>query len=126
MTGEFSVPLHEPQPSQLYLNGRKLALATEWFDFDEPNYDPIPVVEMGDDLVLTDGHTRTFLAWVAGAEQLRVRRETDDLDLATYRQCVEWCKEEGITEIGDLAGRAVNADTFVEVWVRRCEDVGEE
>lgn len=126
MTDEFTVPPHEPQPSQLYLNGRKLALATEWFDFDEPNYEPVPVVEMDGDLVLTDGHTRAFLAWVAGTGELRVRQDTDDLDLATYRQCVGWCEDEGITEIGDLAGRAVNADTFVEVWVRRCEEVAEE
>ena len=126
MTDEFSVPLHDLQPSQLYLNGRKLALATEWFDFDQPNYDPVPVVEMGGDLVLTDGHTRTFLAWVAGAKELRVRWDTDELDLVIYRQCVEWCKDEEITEIGDLAGRAVNADTFVEGWVRRCKDVVEE
>lgn len=138
------MPIDDPQPSQLYLNGRKLSLATEWFDFDiagppersrgsergqrsgDPAYDPVPVVELDGDLVLTDGHTRAFLAWLSGAEDLRVRRDTDDLPLALYRRCVEWCRDEDITAIGDLAGRAVNADTYEEAWVDRCHRAAEE
>ncbi len=121
-----TVPLDEPQPSQLHLNGRKLALATEWFDFDEPNYDSVPVVELDGELVLTDGHTRAFLASLAGADEFRVRRDEDDLPLAVYRECVGWCKDAGITRIADLHGRALNVDTFVETWVDRCQAVGDE
>lgn len=138
-----SVPLDDVRPTQLYLNGRKLALATEWFDFDipgtpgvpgarssrassgAPNYDPLPVAELDGDLVLTDGHTRAFLAWVAGADELRVRPETDDLDWPVYRRCLEWCREEDVTHVGDLASRAVDADTFEEVWVDRCQRAAE-
>lgn len=119
------------QPSQLYLDGRKLALVTRWFDFAEPNYDPLPVRKLrreGDDerrWMLTDGHSRAFVAHLAGADELRVVRDTDDLQMDVYRQCVEWCEEEGVTEIADLAGRVLNADDFEEQWVRRCQRVAE-
>lgn len=84
-----TIAIDEPQPSQCYLNGRKLALATQWFDFDDPNYDPVPTVELDGEHVLTDGHTRAFLAWVAGADHLWVRRDEDDLVLPVYRRCVQ-------------------------------------
>lgn len=119
------VPIGRPQPSQLYLNGRKLALATEWFDFDEPAYDPVPVVGLTGELVLTDGHTRAALAWLAGADELLVENDpdADALDLPTYRTCVGWCRDAGVTAVGDLAGRVVNADTFEAEWVERCREL---
>lgn len=127
----FAVPIEEVRPSQLYLDGGKLALVTRWFDFAEPNYEPLPVrrVEredgVGGEWMLTDGHTRAFVAHLAGADELRVVRDTDDLPMGIYRRCVEWCEEEGITEIADLAGRVLNADDFEEQWVARCRETGE-
>jgi hypothetical protein len=123
----FSVPIDAVRPSQLYLNGRKLALVTPWFDFAEPNYDPLPVrrIRDGNDderWMLTDGHTRTFVAHLAGADVLRVVRDTDDLPMGLYRRCVQWCEDEGITEIADLAGRVLNAEQFEERWVERCQN----
>jgi hypothetical protein len=124
----FTLPIEAIQPSQLYLNGRKLALVTEWFDFAEPNYDPLPLrrvtQERGDETwMLTDGHTRAFVAHLAGADELRVVRDTDDLLMGVYRQCVEWCEDEGVTEVGDLAGRVLNADEFEARWVERCQEI---
>lgn len=60
----------------------------ERFGSDTPDYDPLPAIELDGDLVLADGHTRTFMAWIAGAEELRVRRDTGDLALPVYRRCV--------------------------------------
>jgi len=126
----FTLPLDAVQPSQLYLNGRKLSLVTEWFDFADPNYDPLPVRRFettdGERWTLTDGHTRAFVAHLAGAAQLRVVRDSDDLDVDTYRICVEWCEEDGVTEIADLTGRVLNADEFEEKWVGRCQSVADE
>lgn len=124
-----SVPIEEVQPSQLYLNGRKLSLVTEWFDFADPNYDALPVrritspnAEDGDSRwTLTDGHTRAFVALLAGTDELRVVYDADDLDVETYRRCVEWCRNEGVTEIADLGGRVLNADDFEKKWVARCQ-----
>ncbi|WP_321112836.1 hypothetical protein [Halorussus salinisoli] len=117
----FSVPIDAPQPSQLYLNGLKLSFVTQWFDFANPNYDPLPVRRIGGDWTLTDGHTRAFVASLSGADELRVVRDTDDLPMDVYRACVRWCDEEGVTEIADLAGRVVNHEDFEEKWVERCQ-----
>ena len=125
----FALPVEAVQPSQLYLNGRKLSLVTQWFDFAEPNYDPLPVRRVarprgGEVWTLTDGHTRAFVAHLAGAGELRVVLDRDDLPMDTYRRCVEWCEAEGVTEVADLAGRVLNADEFEERWVERCQEIG--
>lgn len=120
MAEGFTLPLGDVRPSQLYLNGRKLALATEWFDFDDPEYDPLPVVRLDGEWTLTDGHTRAFLAALAGAERLHVHEDTDDLPMALYAECVDWCRDEDVTDVRDLSGRVVNADTFEREWVDRC------
>ena len=128
----FEVPIDAVRPSQLYLDARKLALVTRWFDFAEPNYDPLPVRKLGSEgdgeprWMLTDGHTRAFVAHLAGADDLRVVRDTDELQMGVYRQCVEWCEDEGVTEIADLAGRVLNADDFEEQWVSRCREVADD
>ncbi|WP_458188709.1 hypothetical protein [Haladaptatus sp. NG-WS-4] len=49
MSEPFVVPLADVQPSQLYVNGLKLSLVTQWFDFESPNYDPLPVRKLDDD-----------------------------------------------------------------------------
>lgn len=54
----FSLGLEAVQPSQLYLNGRKLSLVTDGFDFGAPNYDPLPVRQIDGRWTLMDGHTR--------------------------------------------------------------------
>lgn len=123
MPGTFALPLADPQPSQLYLNGRKVALACQWFDFDHPDYDPVPVREVGGEWVVLDGHTRAFLAALAGADALSVAETDEDLPMDVYRECVRWCRDEGVTDVRDLLGRAVNADTFEAEWVARCEAV---
>lgn len=125
-SGPFAVAIDGVRPSQLYLNGRKLALVTQWFDFSDPNYDPLPVREVGGEWMLTDGHTRAFVAYLAGAEQLRVIRDADDLPMDVYRTCLGWCEDEGVIEIGDLVGRVLDADDFEAKWVARCQSVAEE
>jgi hypothetical protein len=128
----FALPIEAVQPSQLYLDGRKLAAVTEWFDFMEPNYDPLPVRRMrsgGESegrWTLTDGHTRAFVAYLAGVEELRVVRDTDELSTGIYRQCVEWCEDEGVTEVRDLAGRVLSTDEFEKQWIDRCQAVTED
>lgn len=125
----FTVPLDEIQPSQCYLNGRKVALAAEWFDFDDPDYDPLPVRRFDgvsdDRWTLTDGHTRAFLAGLAGVDELVVREDTDDIPVDLYEECIGWCRTEGVVHVEDLVGRVVGPNTFESVWVERCRDAAE-
>jgi len=117
----FSVPLDDVRPSQLYVDGLKLSLVTQWFDFADPNYEALPVRKVEDEWMLTDGHTRAFVTHLAGADRLRIVRDTDDLPMDVYRTCLDWCDEEGVTEIGDLTGRVVNHHEFEERWIARCQ-----
>jgi hypothetical protein len=124
----FRVDIGDVQPSQLYLDAEKLASVLSWFDFDDPKYGPLPVYDFDGETCLTDGHTRAFAAHLAGENQLSVEYDEDlpeKYDVALYRECIEWCEEEGVTEVSDLAGRVVSTETFVEEWVERCQRAGE-
>lgn len=119
----FTVPIGDVQPSQLYVDAAKFRRAVTWFSFENPEYEPIPVLEWEDDIVLSDGHTRAFLAHLSGAATLNVVSDPDreELNLDLYRECVNWCRDEEISSIGDLSGRIVSHDTFVEKWIGRCQ-----
>ena len=121
----FQVPIDEPQPSQLLIDGSKLADAAVWFDFDAPEYNPLSVREFDGELVLLDGHTRGLLAALAGADELRVERDTDDDHERLYRECVAWCREEEVTSVRDLVGRVVSHETHETEWVERCHRAAE-
>lgn len=117
-----SVPIDELSPSQLYIDAGRLRNALEWFDFDDPTYDPVPVLHIENEFVLSDGHTRAFLAYLAGADMLEIVSDPDqkELNIPLYRECVGWCRDESVTQVEDLAGRVVSRDTFLEQWVARC------
>lgn len=119
----FAVDTEEPPPSQWYIDAERIQSALGWFDFDELEYDPIPGVYIDGELVITDGHTRAFLAFLGGATTLDMVQDPDrrELNRPLYRECVSWCRAESVTQIGDRAGRVVNRETFLEEWVSRCE-----
>lgn len=121
-----TLPIDEPRPSQCYLSRAKLAGVLSWFDPDELAYDPLPAIELDGQWVLIDGHTRAFVAGLAGAEELRVVHDTDDHPRELYRRCVDWCREAGIHEVGDLHGRLVSADAYERLWIDRCTRAAEE
>ncbi|SDK06432.1 hypothetical protein SAMN05216226_11642 [Halovenus aranensis] len=123
------LPLEDVHPSQLYLSSEKLADVLAWFDFDDPEYGPLPVFEHEEEWYLSDGHTRAFAAYLAGEETLSVERDTkvrEKYDFEVYRACISWCEEEGVETVTDLRGRIVEPDTFQEVWIDRCQQVGTE
>lgn len=117
----FRVSLRNLQPSQPYINADKLArmmhhLAHHPIDTQEA----VPIWRWGDRLVLTDGHTRAFAAWLMGHEKIMARWETDPLDWDAYQICVRWCEESNIYAIADLAGRVVSASNFRLLWLDKC------
>ena len=129
-TDGFRVSIEDPRPSQLFLSARKLHAASAWFDFDNPQYDPLPVLpadELGferGDPVLIDGHTRAYLAHLAGVDELLVHDATDeDHFLALYADCAAWCDRKGMVSIADFAGRVVSHETYERQWVERCRRV---
>ena len=129
----------ELRSTQLYLNAGKLAAVLERVDGsdggnggdgDETAFDPgpLPVYEFDGDLHLTDGHTRAFVAYLAGVERVAVEYDADlaaKHDLALYRECVDWCDEVGVERVPDLAGRVLAPDAYEREWIDRCHRTAE-
>lgn len=114
----FCMSLAEMQPSQLFISTEKLAEVVR--GFDPSHMDPIPVKRLGDDIVMTDGHTRGFAAFLHGRQELPVVWDEDELDWEAYEICVAWCKEDGIRSVADLVGRVIGPAEYEERWLGRC------
>jgi hypothetical protein len=120
------LPYESVQPTQLYLSSEKLAGVFEWFDFDSPNYDPLPAFTHKGDWYLSDGHGRAFAAGIGGTETLQIQRDRDvreEYNIEVYRTCIEWCAEAGIETVHDLNGRIVEPDTYQTLWIDRCQEL---
>ena len=120
-----AVPIEAVRPTQLYLSTAKLAGVLEWFDPEDPNYDTLPAFRYEDEWRLADGHTRAFVAALAGADRLRIERAPvrDEHDFAVYRAAIEWCREAGIETIADFHGRLVGPEAYQRLWIDRCQQV---
>ncbi len=88
MRDRFSVKLNEPRPSQLYISTRKLATVLR--GFDAADIEPVPVKRLDEDVVMTDGHTRGFAAFLCGATEVPTVVDEDELDWEAYEICVRW------------------------------------
>lgn len=122
------LPLEDVRPTQLYLSKEKLARVLEWFDVDDPNCGSLPAFEHEGAWYFSDGHTRAFVAALAGADTVRIHhdeRVREEYNFEMYRTCIDWCAEEGIETIHDLCGRVVEPDTYEECWIGRCQRLGE-
>ncbi|MFP9191494.1 histone acetyltransferase [Natronosalvus vescus] len=120
--------LEDVRPTQLYLSKEKLVAVLEWFDVDDPNYDSLPVFEHEGAWYFSDGHTRAFVAALAGADTIRIHRDErvrEECDLEVYRTCIDWCADEGIETIHDLSGRVVEPETYEVCWIERCQRLGD-
>lgn len=122
------LPNSAVRPTQLYLSSEKLTGVLAWFDFDDPDYEPLTAFEHDGATYLADGHTRAFAATLAGADRLRVQHDddiTDDPAFGVYLRCIEWCERAGIETVPDLHGRVVEPDTFQTRWIDRCHALPE-
>ncbi|MFC6951419.1 hypothetical protein [Halorubellus litoreus] len=132
----FTLAIGTPEPTQYCLSAAKLRGVLSWFDVDDPEYEALPVARVehpaneglgaahaNDSWLLLDGHTRAVCALLAGERSLRVRDATsdDDVDLAVYRTCRDWCRERGVNSVRDLVGETWSAERYEDEWLGRCE-----
>lgn len=120
----MKLPLKELQPSQLYLSQDKVQKVTSWYDSSPMT--PIFVRKFAncDDWVITDGHTRAFVASLKGATTIPVQLDEEDYSdgvIKLYEQCINWCREESISQISDLATRQLSQDDYQVFWIDRCQ-----
>ena len=120
----FMIKIEELQPSQLYISRKKLEKVQRWFTPTDPSsYNPIPIKKLDDRIIITDGHTRIYVAYLEAVDEIKVEWDIDDLDWDIYRICVDWCLEEGITTISNLEGRLLESDQYQTLWIDRCQKI---
>lgn len=118
----FFIELLNLQPSQLYISKDKCLRIQKWFNpTDLSNFEPIPIKQLSDKIIFTDGHTRAYMAYKAGLSQIPVYWDNDNLDWIFYQKCVEACEEEEIYTIADLSGRVVDEVNYTLLWRNWCE-----
>ena len=122
MVKTFMMELNEIQPSQLYISSEKLREVMKIFDSGKPeSMEPIPIKELGNEIIFVDGHTRAFAAFLHSFSEVLVYWEDEELDWDAYEICVGWCKKERIHTIVDLKNRVVSQKDYEILWYRRCE-----
>jgi hypothetical protein len=125
MVATFIIPLAEVQPTQLYINERKLAAIEARFPpGNEARMEPVPVKRLRGTISFTDGHTLAFLVWKCWLVEIAAFWDYSDLDLYTYLECLDWCQEAGIRTIADLAGRIIEDAAYKVIRIARCEAIG--
>jgi len=85
--------------------------------------EPIPIKKLNDHIIITDGHTRAYTAFLSNYSEIKVFWDNDDLDWEAYQICVNWCKQEGINSIADLSDRVIEADEHEVLWLKRCQEM---
>ncbi len=117
----YQLQITDLQPSQLYISEGKLRNVLEWFDpKSKSNFDPIPIKCFQTRNLMTDGHTRTVAAYLAGWYEVPVYLDTDNLDMDASAIDVKWCDEMGVNNPANLANRIVSHKDFERLWRRRC------
>jgi GNAT superfamily N-acetyltransferase len=109
------------QPSQFYINEEKLILLEKEFNIDI--FEPIPIKRLGQDMVMTDGHTRTTYLIQNGYKCIPTIEESDILDWEAYIINVNDCKERGVKSAFDLLHCIVPNDFFKLNWDNYCDDI---
>ena len=118
----FYLKFNQIQPSQLYLSKKKIEQALNSLrDSGFENAQPLPVKQLDDDIIFTDGHTRAYILWLNGYDQIKVIWEDEELDWKLYKICVEWCKQAGIRTIADLKDGIIDHESYKTKWIERCK-----
>ena len=109
------------QPSQFYINKDSLEVLKS--NFDSRLFETIPIKIMGQDIVMTDGHTRTCYLIEKGFDYIPTIEEKDELDWEAYSINIRDCKERGITSALDLVRCIVRNEVFQSKWNRKTDDI---
>lgn len=111
----FKVLLSEIQPSQLYINEKKLTELATWVKSEEDII--IPVTKLKGQWVSVDGHTRLKLAQLLDVEKVYVYEEESD---AYINDFVRFCQNEQKDSIYDLP--IISEMEYEVLWNQFCEN----
>lgn len=127
-SGTIQLDINSLGLSQLYLSSEKIASVEKWFRPDHmEDFSPLPVHDFGNDTyTLTDGHTRTYIAYRNGITVLPVFYDRDEIvtnpvGQMLYRADIDWCKRFGLSHIRHLEKRIVSGEAYRRLWIERCQ-----
>ena len=119
-----NILLTELQPTQFYLSEEKIGNIKKWFNAaDLSGFEPLPVKFLNGKFILTDGHSRAWVAFCAGLVKLPLIWESEDLDWKAYGKCVDACVARGVNSISDFAGRILSKEDYKIQWNGWCDDL---
>ncbi|MGI0534158.1 hypothetical protein KFD70_17575 [Bacillus pfraonensis] len=117
----FLLDLSEIQPSQLFLNEVKIIRLQQSFSaLQTVTNSPLPVKQLDDKIIFTDGHTRAYMYWLANIKQIPVYWDEDPLHYELYKLCAEWCTAKHIFHIGHLHTRILSVSRYELAWIQKC------
>ncbi|MCK5130447.1 MAG: GNAT family N-acetyltransferase [Clostridiales bacterium] len=117
----FSVLIKELQPSQPYLSKGKLLLKSKVFNTrDISAMAPIRIAKRGKKYIICDAHTSVYLAYMNGFKKVPCYIDTEHMDMSTYEMKIDWCKQEGINKVADLATRIIEHKYYEVMWLKKC------
>jgi len=121
------VDISQLKLSQIYLSQKKIAEIITWFIPSLENFQPVCVRDFlsNGNLHITDGHTRTYIAWLNGVKQIPVIYDnceivSCELGQIQYRNDIEWCDRFNLQSIADLSDRVLTEADYEELWRGRC------
>ncbi len=118
----FYFDIDKIMPSQLYISKEKLKNVMRYiYNKGVNSLDPIPIKKINNIIFYTDGHTRAFALWKLGFKKIKVEWETEELDWELYLICIDWCKNENISNISHL--KIISHNQYKKWWIKRCEDM---
>ncbi len=113
--------------SQIYLSKKKIDDILKWFKPSLENFNPVPFRDFlgNGDLTLTDGHTRTYVAWLNGLKKIPAVYDNDEivtceLGHELYVTDTIWCKRFNINHVSDFSNRILNQEEYELLWNNRC------
>ncbi|RSJ27072.1 hypothetical protein D8826_00290 [Streptococcus intermedius] len=83
----------------------------------------MPIKRFQEKIFFTDGHSRAFIAYQAGFEEIPVYAEKDDLNWEFYSYCLQVCDKIGIATIKDLENRILSVSDYKKNWLDWCQQL---
>ena len=113
--------------SQIYISREKYVSVKKWFQPENMDaFQPVSVYNFGNGFyTLTDGHTRTLLAYEYGLSAVPAVYDDDDIVTGPigqklYKADIEWCARFGLSHIKLLENRIISKTRYEQLWIERC------
>lgn len=113
--------------SQIYISREKYVSVKKWFQPENMDaFQPVSVYNFGNGFyTLTDGHTRTLLAYEYGLSSVPAVYDDDDIVTGPigqklYKADIEWCARFGLSHIKHLKNRILSKSLYERLWIERC------